>query len=178
MFQLNECFKPILPDEIMFVSSKDLEKIFEGSIKEREIEIGKIKKAVFITGIGDFLPSGKVHENRKPFYDDWTLNGNIMFYFPILGNTFKMGTVSVRADSETLKKQMSVINSNYSLKSLTKFQKLVVENKVPATIGGKFDISRICMFFLRKAHIGEVVPSIWPDGIVEQNKINNIKFLS
>ena len=152
----------ILPEEIEFVTSQELEDMYpELSPKEREYEICKAKGAVFIMQIGGKLKSGKVHDGRAPDYDDWSLNGDIMVYYPVLDIAFELSSMGIRVDEETLSKQLKI--SGCEERASLHFHKALLAGELPYTIGGGIGQSRMCMFFLRKAHIGEVQSSYWTD---------------
>ena len=176
---------PILPDEIYFIHSEGLEKMYPDlTPKEREVEICKKEKAVFVIGIGANLESGKPHDGRAADYDDWTtpthngfkgLNGDIIFWNPILECEFEISSMGIRVDPEALKKQLKIKNQVEKEKLL--FHKKLLNNELPLCIGGGIGQSRICMFFLRKAHIGEVQCSIWSDEMLDVCRKNNIDIL-
>jgi aspartate--ammonia ligase len=176
---------PILPDEIYFIHSEELEKMYPHlTPKEREVEICKKEKAVFVIGIGANLESGKPHDGRAADYDDWTtpthngfkgLNGDIIFWNPILECEFEISSMGIRVDPEALKKQLKIKNQVEKEKLL--FHKKLLNNELPLCIGGGIGQSRICMFFLRKAHIGEVQCSIWSDEMLDVCRKNNIDIL-
>lgn len=149
-----------LPDKIYFIDSQELENLYPGlSAKERERRIAEEKKAVFISRIGCTLESGKPHDNRAPDYDDWELNGDIIFYNPVLEDAIELSSMGIRVDDRSLLKQLR--ESNHEERLNLSYHKSVLENKIPLTVGGGIGQSRICMFFLQKAHIGEVHASLW-----------------
>lgn len=152
----------ILPSDICFVSARDLENEMPGlSPKEREYAAAKKYGAVFIMNIGCKLPSGAIHDGRAPDYDDWELNGDIMVYYPLLDIAFEISSMGIRVDEESLVKQLEERGCLDRL-SLP-FHKALMEHSLPYTIGGGIGQSRICMLFLRKAHIGEVQSSYWSE---------------
>lgn len=156
----------ILPEDIFFITSQELEDLYPGlTAKEREHEITKDKGAVFIMQIGGVLASGERHDGRAPDYDDWSLNGDILVYYPILDMGLELSSMGIRVDEAALTKQLEI--SGCPERANLPFQKSILEKQLPYTIGGGIGQSRICMFFLRKAHIGEVQSSIWPDDVVE-----------
>lgn len=156
----------ILPEKIEFITTQELEDLYpDKSSKERENLIAKEKGAVFITGIGGALKSGEKHDGRSPDYDDWNLNGDILFYDPLFDSAIELSSMGIRVDEETLKKQLEIAGCEERLN--LKFHKMLLEGKLPYTIGGGIGQSRICLFFLRKAHIGEVQASIWSDEMLE-----------
>ena len=129
--------------------------------KEREDLIAKEKGAVFIMQIGGVLKSGKKHDGRSPDYDDWNLNGDIIFYYPLLERAFEVSSMGIRVDEESLDRQLNISGCN-DRRELP-FHKMLLNGELPYTIGGGIGQSRICMYFLRKAHIGEVQASVWDD---------------
>ena len=155
----------ILPEEIFFITSQELEDMFpEYTPKEREFYITKTKGAVCILKIGDTLESGEKHDGRAPDYDDWALNADILVYYPVLDIALELSSMGIRVDKKALLSQLD--KAGCPERAKLPFQKAVIDEKLPYTIGGGIGQSRICMFFLRKAHIGEVQSSIWkPDDI-------------
>lgn len=152
----------ILPDDIVFVTSQELEDMYPNlSSKEREYQICKEKKAVFLMQIGGALASGKPHDGRAPDYDDWTLNGDILVYYPVLDIALELSSMGIRVDEEAMKKQLAI--SGCEDRASLPFHKALLSGELPYTIGGGIGQSRMCMFFLRKAHIGEVQSSHWSD---------------
>ena len=168
--------KCILPEDIYFVTSQELLDRYPGmSVKEREYAIAKEKGAVFIMQIGDKLSDGKPHDGRAPDYDDWQLNGDIIVYFPVTDIALELSSMGIRVDEEAMVSQLEKAGCE-ERKNLP-FQKAVIEKKLPYTIGGGIGQSRICMFFLRKAHIGEVQVSIWPQDEVDYAKEKGVIIL-
>ena len=155
----------ILPEEIFFITSQELEDMFpEYTPKEREFYITKTKGAVCILKIGDTLESGEKHDGRAPDYDDWALNADILVYYPVLDIALELSSMGIRVDKKALLSQLD--KAGCPERAKLPFQKAVIDEKLPYTIGGGIGQSRIRMFFLRKAHIGEVQSSIWkPDDI-------------
>lgn len=157
----------ILPHDIFFITTQELENMFpDNTPKEREYYISKAKGAVCIMQIGDVLESGERHDGRAPDYDDWTLNADIVVYYPVLDIALELSSMGIRVDKEALLSQLE--KSGCPERISLPFQKAIVEEQLPFTIGGGIGQSRICMFFLRKAHIGEVQCSLWPDSITAQ----------
>lgn len=151
-----------LPEEIEFISSEELVRRYPNmQPKERENAICREKKAVFLIGIGGKLSNGEKHDGRAPDYDDWRLNGDILFWNPILQSAFELSSMGIRVDRKALLEQLK--DSDCEARSELEFHKMVLEEKLPFTIGGGIGQSRICMYFLNKAHIGEVQASIWPE---------------
>ncbi|MFA6591841.1 MAG: aspartate--ammonia ligase [Bacteroidales bacterium] len=165
----------ILPDEIFFIHSEDLLRKYPAlSPKERENEITRIHKAVFIIGIGGALSDGTIHDSRAADYDDWStpdgegyegLNGDILLWNPILESAFEVSSMGVRVDEVALLRQLKIRGQEY--KAGLYFHKKLLAGELPYTIGGGIGQSRLCMFLLRKAHIGEIQSSIWPDEMIE-----------
>ena len=152
----------ILPEDITFITTQELEDMYPNlTSKERENAICKEHKAVFILGIGDTLKSGEKHDGRSPDYDDWTLNGDILFYDPLFDSAIELSSMGIRVDKNALEYQLQ--KSGCEDRRTLPFHKALLEDKLPLTMGGGIGQSRICMFFLRKAHIGEVQASIWDE---------------
>ena len=168
--------EPLLPDEIFFISSQELEDMYpDCTPKEREYKIARAKGAVFITQIGKVLASGEKHDGRAPDYDDWELNGDIIVYYPVLDIALELSSMGVRVDEESLTKQLKAAGCE-ERRELA-FQKALLNCELPYTIGGGIGQSRICMYYLRKAHIGEVQASLWPKEISECALDNGIQLL-
>jgi aspartate--ammonia ligase len=167
---------PFLPDEITFITTQELEDMYPELLpKEREDRIAREKKAVFIQKIGGKLKSGIKHDGRAPDYDDWELNGDIVFYYPLLDIAYEMSSMGIRVDEESLKIQLETEGCSEKLE--LDYHKNLMAGKLPYTIGGGIGQSRICMFFLQKAHIGEVQSSIWPPEMIENCEKNGIILL-
>ena len=125
--------------------------------------------------IGDKLASGEPHDGRAPDYDDWNLNADIIVYYPILDIALELSSMGIRVDADALRRQLKLAGCEE--RAELPFQKAILENDLPFTIGGGIGQSRICMFYLRKAHIGEVQCSIWPDEIIEEAAAHNVQLL-
>jgi aspartate--ammonia ligase len=165
-----------LPAEISFITSQELEDMYpDCTPKEREYKIAKLKGAIFIMQIGDKLASGEKHDGRAPDYDDWKLNGDIIVYYPVLDIALELSSMGIRVDEVSLKEQLD--KAGCPERAELPFQKAILDKELPYTIGGGIGQSRICMFYLRKAHIGEVQASIWPDAINECAAENGITLL-
>jgi aspartate--ammonia ligase len=176
LFNLYPYIGKLLPDDIFFIDSEDLLKKYPTlSPKQRERAICQEKKAVFIERIGGKLSNGHPHDGRAPDYDDWELNGDILVYYPLLDIGLELSSMGIRVDATSLKKQLQETGNTERL-SLP-FQKAVLENKLPFTIGGGIGQSRLCMYFLRKAHIGEVQSSLWSEETKEKAKEHGIIIL-
>lgn len=157
----------LLPEDITFVTSQELLNLYPDlTAKEREYEYAKAKGAIFISQIGKILSSGEKHDGRAPDYDDWELNGDIIVYYPVLDIALELSSMGIRVDEASLAKQLRVADCE-DRRELA-FQKSLLNGELPYTIGGGIGQSRICMYYLRKAHIGEVQSSIWPE---ETNRI-------
>ncbi len=165
-----------LPDDIFFISTQELEDMYPGlSPKQREDEITRLKGAVFITKIGGKLRSGIKHDGRSPDYDDWELNGDIVFWNPLLEQSFELSSMGIRVDGESLVRQLETAGCTDRVN--LPFHQDLLNNRLPYTVGGGIGQSRICMYFLQKAHIGEIQASIWPDEMVSQCAENGIELL-
>ena len=157
----------ILPKEIFFITSQELLDMYpDKTPKEREYLICKEKGAVFLMQIGGKLSNGESHDGRAPDYDDWSLNGDILVYYPVLDIALELSSMGIRVDENSLLNQLEISNCNQ--RKNMPFQKAILEKQLPYTIGGGIGQSRICMFFLRKAHIGEVQSSLWPHKMLEE----------
>lgn len=166
----------ILPKNITFITTQELEDLYPDlSPKEREYKIVKEKGAVFLMQIGDLLASGEKHDGRAPDYDDWSLNGDILVYYPVLDIALELSSMGIRVDEVTLMSQLK--KAGCEERAELPFQKAILDRELPYTIGGGIGMSRICMFYLRKAHIGEVQCSLWPDDVMEQAAEHGIQLL-
>jgi aspartate--ammonia ligase len=153
-----------LADKVYFVDTEELrQKYPDLSPKERENEICKELGCVFIMRIGDKLGDGKPHDGRAPDYDDWQLNGDLLFWYEPLGIALEISSMGIRVSETSLHEQL--IKANALEREQLPYHKAILEKKLPYTIGGGIGQSRLCMFFLRKAHIGEVQSSIWPEEV-------------
>ena len=167
------CIEPVLPEDIFFIHSEELLELYPGlSPKERENEIVRKHKAVFIIGIGGDLSDGKPHDGRAADYDDWStentygykgLNGDILLWNPVLENAFEISSMGIRVDEKALALQLAIRGQEW--KKDLYFHRKLLAGELPCTIGGGIGQSRLCMFLLRKAHIGEIQSSIWPEGM-------------
>ena len=168
-----ECF---LPEEITFVTTQELVDLYPGlSAKEREYEIVKKYGAVFLMQIGDILSNGEKHDGRAPDYDDWKLNGDILVYYPVLDIALELSSMGIRVNAESLAEQLK--KAGCEERAELPFQKALLNGELPQTIGGGIGQSRICMFFLRKAHIGEIQVFVWPDEIYDEAAAKGITIL-
>lgn len=166
----------VLPEEITFITTQELLDMYPNlTPKEREDAIVREKKAVFLMQIGKVLSNGEKHDGRSPDYDDWDLNGDILFYNPVLDNAIELSSMGIRVDEKALERQLKAADCE-DRKELD-YHKALLEGKLPYTIGGGIGQSRICMFFLNKAHIGEVQVGIWPQEMVEECAKSGIELL-
>lgn len=165
-----------LPDEIFFITSQELLDLYPDlDDKGRENAIVKEHKAVFIKQIGKTLSDGKPHDMRAPDYDDWDLNGDIIFYQPILDAPLELSSMGIRVSEESLMKQLTKSKTLDRLE--LDYHKDIMAKKLPYTVGGGIGQSRMCMFFLEKMHIGEVQSSTWSNEMVDFCKKHNIHLL-
>ena len=168
--------KKKLPEKIYFITTQELEDLYpDKTPKEREDLIAKDKGAVFLMKIGKILNSGKRHDGRAPDYDDWNLNGDILFWNPILNHVLELSSMGIRVDSNSLNEQLRI--SHCEERKSLEYHRLLLDNKLPLTVGGGIGQSRICMFFLEKKHIGEVQASVWTKDIIDECRENNIFLL-
>ncbi len=161
---------PILPEEIQFIHAEELlERFPDLNPREREHKVAKEYGAVFIIGIGGKLKDGAVHDGRAPDYDDWStetvkgyrgLNGDILVWNPILEIAFELSSMGIRVDKSALIRQLDIAGKNDRKELL--FHKRLLNREFPESVGGGIGQSRLCLYFLRKAHIGEVQASLWP----------------
>ena len=165
-----------IPNEIFFITTQELEDMYPDlTPKEREDAITKEHGAVFIMKIGGRLASGQKHDGRSPDYDDWELNGDIILWNEVLDRAFEISSMGIRVDAEAMARQLKA--EGCEERASLEFQKAVLEDRLPYTIGGGIGQSRLCMYFLRKAHIGEVQASVWPKQMIEECEAHNIHLL-
>lgn len=175
---------PVLPDEITFIHAQQLlDRYPTLSAKERENAIAKECGAVFIIGIGGKLTDGEPHDGRAPDYDDWItpneegftgLNGDLILWNPVLESAYEITSMGIRVTPESLEQQLKA-SGKYDERKGLKYHRMLLGGELPLSIGGGIGQSRLCMFFLRCAHIGEVQASIWPDEMREQCRAHNIE---
>ena len=166
----------ILPDDITFITTQELlDKYPELDQKGREKAAAKEYGAVFLMQIGDKLSNGERHDGRAPDYDDWQLNGDIIVYYPVLDIGLELSSMGIRVDEDSLKAQLD--KAGCPERAQLPFQKGILDKELPYTIGGGIGQSRICMFFLRRAHIGEVQSSIWTEEDMKKAKEAGINIL-
>ena len=165
-----------LPDEISFITTQELEDMYPDlTPKQRETEIARDKGAVFIMQIGGKLRSGDIHDGRAPDYDDWSLNGDIVVYYPLLDMAYELSSMGIRVNAESLASQLE--ERGCPERAELPFQRDLLNGNLPLTMGGGIGQSRMCMFFLRKAHIGEVQASIWPQETVDSFRAQGVCLL-
>lgn len=185
VYEAYSMIKPILPENITFIHTEELLEMYPNlSIKERETKAAEKFGAIFIIGIGGELPNGAIHDGRAPDYDDWTtetiknykgLNGDIVLWNPILKCAFEVSSMGIRVDKDALVKQLAI--RNCSERKELYWHKRLLAGEFPLSIGGGMGQSRICMYFLRKAHIGEIQASVWPSDMLEECKKNNMTLI-
>lgn len=166
----------VLPNSIKFISSSELEEKYPNlNRKERENAITKEYKAVFIYQIGWPLADGAPHDGRASDYDDWNLNGDILLWYDVLDRAIEISSMGIRVDSKSIKEQIKYKNEEFKLNN--PYVQNVINNELPLTIGGGIGQSRLCMYFLKKAHIGEVQSSIWDEEYIKELEKQNIHLL-
>ena len=165
-----------IPNEIFFITSQELEDMYPDlDPHDREQMIVREHKAVFIEKIGGELKSGKPHDGRSPDYDDWELNGDILLWNDVLGIAFEISSMGIRVDAEAMDRQLRLAGADDRRE--LEFHKKVLSGELPYSIGGGIGQSRLCMYFLRKAHIGEVQAAVWPEEMVEACHEHGIELL-
>ena len=168
--------EPRLPEDVTFMTSQELEDMYPDlTPKEREHEAVKMNGAIFIMKIGDTLKSGEKHDGRAPDYDDWELNGDLIFYDELLDIPFEVSSMGIRVSEESMKSQLKAANCEE--RAALPFHRDLLAGRLPYTIGGGIGQSRICMYLLHKAHIGEVQTSVWPKEMVQECKDGGIHLL-
>jgi aspartate--ammonia ligase len=168
--------QPLLPAEIHCVTTGELEERWpQATPKEREDLICKEKGAVCVMQIGGLLKSGIKHDGRAPDYDDWQLNADIVLWNPLLGRAFEISSMGIRVGPEELLAQLKEAGCEERLQ--TPFHSALAAGKLPYSIGGGIGQSRLCMFFLRKAHVGEVQASVWPEEMIEACRAAGVELL-
>ena len=167
---------PELPKRIAFVTTQELEDRYpDKTSKEREYLAAKEHGAVFLMGIGGALRSGKIHDGRAPDYDDWSLNGDILLYYKPLDISLELSSMGIRVDPAALRRQLEIRGCEERAK--LPFQAALLRGELPQTIGGGIGQSRMCVYFLRKAHVGEVQASLWPADVMDACRKANIQLL-
>ena len=168
--------KPFLRSEVTFITSQELENRFpDKTPKEREDAICREHGIVFLTQIGGVLKSGQPHDKRAPDYDDWSLNGDLLVWYPVLERAIEISSMGIRVDDRALAKQLKTAGCE-SRKNLP-FHQALLNNELPLTMGGGIGQSRICMLLLQKAHIGEVQASVWSDEMITECDKHGIHLL-
>jgi aspartate--ammonia ligase len=174
----------LLPEEITFIHAEDLEARFPDlNPRERENRIAEEHGAVFVIGIGAPLESGEPHAGRAPDYDDWIspngrgrgLNGDIILWYPVLGRAFELSSMGIRVNAQTLEMQLTLRNQRE--RSRLFFHQRLLNGDLPPSVGGGIGQSRLCMYMLRKAHIGEVQVGIWPEAMIRECRHDKIFLL-
>ncbi len=175
----------MLPDKIHFIHSEELLKLYPYlTPKQRESKIAQKYGAVFITGIGANLSNSEPHDGRAPDYDDWStlnedgyfgLNGDIILWYPVLQTAFEVSSMGIRVDKDALERQLKLKDCTDRKKLL--FHSMLLNGELPYCIGGGIGQSRLCMFLLKKSHIGEVQSGIWPEAVHKQAKSAGIMLL-
>lgn len=169
-------FTKFLPEKVTFITSQELEDLYpELTASEREDIYAKENGAIFILQIGKVLNSGKRHDGRAPDYDDWDLNGDLIMWNPVLDKSLELTSMGIRVDEISLKNQLKELGLEEREK--LEYHKMLLNGELPLTIGGGIGQSRICMFLLQKAHIGEVQASIWTDDVLKLAEENGINLL-
>ena len=170
------CLVTYLPQQISFITTQELEDRYPDlSSKQREYEAAKEYGAVFIMKIGGRLKSGEKHDGRAPDYDDWDLNGDIILYNRVLDIPFEISSMGIRVNRESLLRQLKIEGKEERIKY--EFHQMLLSGALPLTIGGGIGQSRLCMYLLHKAHVGEVQVSIWPEKEIQKCKKNGINLL-
>ncbi|MFC6294364.1 aspartate--ammonia ligase [Lactiplantibacillus daoliensis] len=165
-----------LPDEIHFITTQELEDLYpDKTPKERENAITKKYGAVFLMQIGGELHSGKRHDGRAPDYDDWQLNGDILFWYEPLQLALEVSSMGIRVDADSLAKQLKLADAEDRLQY--PYHQAILHDKLPFTIGGGIGQSRLCMLLLGKAHVGEVQAALWPQAMIDKCEANGIHLL-
>ncbi|MBN1246285.1 MAG: aspartate--ammonia ligase, partial [Anaerolineae bacterium] len=180
-----EGIEAFLPDEITFIHSEDLQAAYPDlAPKERELAACREHRAVFVIGIGARLADGRAHDGRAPDYDDWStptlngyqgLNGDILVHYPLLDCAYELSSMGIRVDPAALRNQLA-LTGNEARESLY-FHRRLLSGDLPLSVGGGIGQSRLCMFYLRKAHIGEIQASLWPPEMIETCHDNRIFLL-
>ena len=176
---INKLYPKLIPyfkDKTFFITSQELLDLYPNlSPKEREDKICKLHKQVFIIGIGDKLSNNEKHDSRAFDYDDWSLNGDLLVWYPLFNKAIEISSMGIRVDSNSLLKQVD--KSNIRKSDLKIYHNKILYNELPLTIGGGIGQSRLCLVLLNKAHIGEVQASLWPKTMIDECIENNIYLL-
>lgn len=185
LYEKYSSIRPQLPEKITFIHSQDLlDEYPDLSPKQREAKAAKKYGAVFIIGVGHILSNGEPHDGRAPDYDDWStlnddgyhgLNGDIIFWNPAIESAFEISSMGIRVDRKSMEKQLEITGCQDRRDLL--FHRLLLEDQLPLSMGGGIGQSRLCMFLLKKLHIGEVQSSVWPTDLMKQYEGKNVKLL-
>lgn len=168
------CLEPYLPEEISFITTEELLNLYPDlSPSERENAYLKEKKAAFILNIGGALSNGKPHDLRAPDYDDWSLNGDIFIWYPVLNRAVELSSMGIRVNEISLKNQLDLCN----IDKYTNYHKAIFNKVYPLTIGGGIGQSRLCMTLLHKAHVGEVQCSVWDEKNISECEKKGVQLL-
>ena len=177
--------EPELPEEITFIHTEELAATYPDLTPfERENKAAKKYGAIFVIGIGGKMPNGEIHDGRAPDYDDWSaptengykgLNGDIIVWNNVLNRSFELSSMGIRVDKKALIEQLKIKGQEGRTELM--WHKMLLNGELPLTVGGGIGQSRLSMYFLRKAHIGEIQSSIWPDEMIEKCKVNGIHLL-
>lgn len=167
---------PFIDEKVYFITTKELLARYPHlSSKEREDAICREHHTVFLMQIGDVLENGKPHDGRAPDYDDWSLNGDLLIYYPVLDKAIEISSMGIRVDENSLQEQLK--KAHCEERANLPFHKALLNHELPLTYGGGIGQSRICMLLLQKIHIGEVQASIWPQEMIEECKKHQIILL-
>ena len=157
---------PLMGQEVSFVTAQELEDLYPNLTgKQREDAYVKEHPITFLLGIGGTLKSGQKHDGRAPDYDDWTLNGDILVWNPILERALELSSMGIRVDPEAMDRQLTLAGCDH--RRGLQFHKMLLAGELPLTIGGGIGQSRLCMQLLGKAHVGEVQASIWDEQTIK-----------
>lgn len=176
---INEKYPVLIDDikeDIYFIDSEELNNLYPNlSMREKEREITKLHKSVFIMNIGRTFINGEKHDNRAPDYDDWNLNGDILIWSNVLNEAVEISSMGIRVNKDSLTSQLKIANREDNLSNT--YHQMIINDELPLTIGGGIGQSRICMILLEKLHIAEVQASLWNEEEINFFKNNNINFL-
>lgn len=173
IYEIYTHITPVLPKELTFITSDELLDMYPTlTPRERECEAAKRYGAIFVMGIGSKLSNGEKHDGRAPDYDDWSLNGDLIVWNEVLQNSLELSSMGIRVDKVAMLRQLE--SEGFMDRLQLEYHKSLMEDRIPLSIGGGIGQSRLCMFFLRCAHIGEVQSSLWPEEMVQTCKDNNI----
>jgi aspartate--ammonia ligase len=177
--------KPLLPEEIVFVHSQELQEMYPKlAPRQREFEFLRKHRAAFVIGIGGTLADGTIHDGRAPDYDDWStptgdgrvgLNGDIFIWNPVLERDFEISSMGIRVDRPALLRQLKIRGCEERKKLY--FHRRLLAGRMPLSVGGGLGQSRLCMYYLRKAHVGEIQASLWPESMVKKCRAHGIFLL-